>query len=263
MSDDVVVKLLNDGYFSLDAGAYFGVVPKAIWSRKFQEIDNTVRLATNVLYITESDGTSILVDSGIGNKFDDKFRKIYRVEKQSDIYEYIRLHGDPNSVRMIINSHLHFDHVGHNADFKNAYAYAQADEFKAARYRNYITKANYRLSASQIKNKVEIGGSKRINGFIRVIKTDGHTPGHQVILINAGGRKIMYFGDIVPSTFHLKLPYRTAIDLDPLKTIEFKKNLVKMAIRENYICIFNHDVETPAAILSGDYSDPKYVKVDI
>ncbi|WP_297217355.1 MBL fold metallo-hydrolase [Thermoplasma sp.] len=259
---DLAIEILNDGYFYLDAGAIFGVVPKAIWSKTVKDDDNAIRLATNVLY-AHGDDISFLVDSGIGRKFNEKFQKIYRIEKVSDVLDHIEKHGDPEAVTMIINSHLHFDHIGHNNDFKNAYTYAQAAEFRELRYKNVITRSNYSLSYSDIKRKIPINGSRKIGKYITVIKTGGHTPGHQVILVNSGSTKVMYLGDLVPSTFHLKLPYRTAIDLDPLKTVEMKKVLIRKAIREGYVCIFNHDPETPAALLHGDFENPSFESVEI
>ncbi|MCY0851536.1 MAG: MBL fold metallo-hydrolase [Thermoplasma acidophilum] len=258
----LTLQILNDGYFYLDAGAIFGVIPKAIWSRTVKDEDNTIRLATNVVY-AHGDDISFLIDSGLGNNFSEKFQKIYKIEKTSDILDHIKKHGDPDSVTMIINSHLHFDHVGHNNDFRNAYTYAQSLEFRDLRYRNPVTKANYTLRYSDIKRKIAISGSRRIGKYVTVIKTGGHTPGHQVVLVNTGSTKLMYLGDLVPSTFHLKLPYRTAIDLEPLKTVQMKKILIKKAIREGYVCVFNHDPETPAALLHGDFENPTFERVEM
>ncbi|MGC8608304.1 MAG: MBL fold metallo-hydrolase [Thermoplasmata archaeon] len=255
-------EIISDGSFYLDAGAYFGVVPKAIWKSHFSDEDNMVKLSTNVIFLDFGD-YSALIDSGLGNSFDEKTKKIYRISKESDIFEYIKRKHDPDSVRMIVNSHLHFDHTGHNLDFHNAFTYAQKDEFMAIRYKNPVTRSNYWLKIGDIKNRAMIDGSKRISRNIRVIKTGGHSAGHQAILIDGGSVRIMYFGDILPSTFHLKLPYRTAIDIDPLRTVKLKEALVKKAIRDHYLCVFDHDATVKSAYLSGDYSNPKFEAVDL
>ncbi len=259
---DFNYEIISDGSFQLDAGAYFGVVPKAIWKSHFNDDDNLVKLSTNVIFLDFGD-YSALVDSGIGNSFDEKMKKVYHISKDSDILDYIKKRYDPDNVRMIINSHLHFDHVGHNLDFRNAFTYAQKDEFLAMRYKNPVTKSNYSIRMGDLKNKVYIDGSRAINRYIRVIKTGGHSAGHQAVIIEHGNTKIMYFGDILPSTFHLKLPYRTAIDIDPVRTVELKKKLVKKAINEHYLCVFDHDSSIKSAYLSGDYANPKFEAVDV
>lgn len=265
------IHILSDGHFTLDGGAFFGIVPKVFWSRYIQpDEDNRVKLALNVPLIRTPEW-SALIDSGIGNNLDEKFAKIFKVDKRENLLEQINVFTEPDEIGFIVHSHLHFDHMGHSFEkredspvFRNARLIAQEEEFSNMKNTNELTRSSYPgKNAIQYRGgRKPVNGSVKIKDGLRVIKTGGHTSGHQVVLFE-GEKKIMYFGDLVPTTFHLRLPYVTAIDTFPLDSLKMKKKLIQKAIDEKYICIFNHDLEIKAAYLSGEASNVKVEPVDM
>jgi len=268
MSLQSEVRLLSDGYFSLDPGAFFGIVPRPVWSKSFTANSNfRVRLALNIPLIMNRE-FSALVDSGIGNVDDEKFNRIYEVERGDGLYRQVEKYLDPVNLDFVVHSHLHFDHVGNslNAEgkpqFKNAILIAQKEELLGMRHPNEITRSSYRRYPKSSGVIHPVDGSVRIKGGLSVLKTGGHTRGHQVIVYRTGAEELLYFGDLIPTAFHLKLPYITAIDGFPMDTLYWKKKLIAKAIRDHALCIFNHDVETKAAYLSGEPGNLKIEKVD-
>lgn len=269
---DYEFHLLSDGYFTLDPGAYFGIVPRTIWSRYAAEDHNgRVRLALRIPLLVGKD-FSILFDSGIGTPPSQKLASIYEVDKSSDLGKDVEGHTPLGSVRYIVHSHLHFDHLGHSLletphgrEFPNAAIVAQSSEFMSYWRTNEFTRGSYWRSDSAMKRaeKIHINGSGRVVPGVRVIITGGHTAGHQVIIAGDRNREIIYFGDLIPSAFHIRIPYITAIDSFPLETVKMKKRLIRKAIRDGAICIFNHDPETPAGIIRGDVEKPQLEPLDI
>lgn len=270
---DSEVVLLSDGSFTLDPGAAFGIVPKPFWSRRFSTTEaGRVRLALRIPYIIGKDFQA-LIDTGVGSSPDEKYRKIFEIEKPDDLPSQIMEYGSPDSIGMIVHSHLHFDHFGHSLDrgagtwlFRNAVLIAQKSEFAAYRNPNEFTVANYGKTDTGLlrrSRKRALDGTTRLAHGLQVVHTGGHTIGHQAIIYKSGGKELIYFGDLIPTTFHLKLPYLTAIDSYPLQTVEMKRRLLKRAIRNGSICVFNHDMETPAAILSGSEKDVKAEPVEL
>jgi glyoxylase-like metal-dependent hydrolase (beta-lactamase superfamily II) len=256
---------LNDGSYELDAGAYFGIVPKAIWSRYFNDNENKIRITTNVPLLNINN-RHILLDAGIGNNFSDKFRKIFKPIKDHDIEETIENDNNIKDIDKIIVSHMHFDHCGHVFSksnlFRNTSLIVQKKELQAYRHPNEFTRGSY------IKDKImpeiaALNGSTRINGNINVIITGGHSEGHMVTIFNINSHKYMYGGDLFPSAFHIKPYYITAIDSYPVESLRLKKKLVKKAIKENITIIFNHDPEHVLARVYGNSDKPELQFQDI
>ncbi len=270
---DSEVNLLSDGSFTLDPGAAFGIVPIPFWSKRFKTTPaGRVRLAVRIPYIVQRD-FQVLIDSGIGGAPDPKMRKIFEMEKPEDLVAQVMEHGSPENIDMIIHSHLHFDHFGHSLDrdnrhflFSNASLVAQKEEFRS--YRNPVdfTRVNYGRTNNALlskSKKLQIDGTRKLKGGLEVVHTGGHTAGHQAIIYQNGGKEMIYFGDLIPTAFHLHPTYVTAIDTYPLKSVEMKKKLIERAIRKKSICIFNHDMEMPAAVLSGAVGDVKAEPVEL
>lgn len=270
---DSEVKLLSDGSFTLDPGAAFGIVPIPFWSREFKTTEaGRVRLAVRIPYIVQKD-FQFLIDSGIGRSPDAKYARIFEMEKPEDLAEQVAQYGSPSEIDMIIHSHLHFDHFGHSLDreddrflFRNASLVAQKSEFNCYRKPDDFTKGNYGRTNAKLlsaSRKVSVQGSTRLKGGIQLIHTGGHTAGHQVIIYSSGGHELIYFGDLIPTSFHLRPTYVTAIDTYPLRTVEMKKKLIERAIRKKSVCVFNHDMSTPAAVLSGTLDSIKAEAVEL
>ena len=266
------VELLSDGFFSLDPGACFGIVPRPLWSRSFRENGNgRIRMALNIPLIVGRDYSAI-IDTGIGNPREDKLSKIFEFSKERDLISEMRNFADPESIDFLIHSHLHFDHFGHSLDrtengplFRKASLVAQRKEFNGYRRPIDFTRGNYRSEPDVLRKakKLTMNGSARITHEISVILTGGHTSGHQAVVFRNGDHEIIYLGDLAPTAFHVKPSYITAIDTYPIDTVTMKKKLISKAIRDHAICIFNHDVETPSAIISGDVGNPKIEPVQL
>lgn len=266
------IRMLSDGSFSLDPGAFFGTVPRPIWNSHFSlDVRGRVKLALNIPFFIGR-RYSFLIDSGIGNTFDSRKAEIFQFTKESDLPEQVSRFSSPEKVDFIIHSHLHFDHAGHSISmekgkrhFPNARIVAQKEEAHNVRNTNEITRSSYGMIINRSDSRYLslIEGSRNIRNGIRVIKTGGHTSGHQVIFVDDGPMKIMYPGDLIPTTFHLKPNYITAIDTFPLDTLKMKKKIIEKAIRENYVCIFNHDVNIAAGRIAGSVSKPEVIPVDI
>lgn len=254
------VYLLSDGTFTLETGACFGVVPKKIWSRQVKESENNrITMALNVPLIVAEDWTA-LIDSGVGSSPDERMARIYEISKHDDIMDQVEQKTGKRDVDYIVHSHLHFDHMGHSFEqvsggisFPGAKRIAQSEEYRNFRNTNEVTRGSYVPYPENESrfNVTRLDGSTAVRDGLRVVKTGGHTSGHQAIILENGGKGMIYFGDIMPSSFNVRLPYITAIDTFPLDTLEMKRDLISLAIRRNYLCVFNHDMKIKAGYLTG------------
>jgi glyoxylase-like metal-dependent hydrolase (beta-lactamase superfamily II) len=257
--------LLEEGKFSLDPGAAFGTVPKPIWSRFVQpNMNYRIPMAANVVLV-DNGNRSILVDSGLGSGYEEKFSSIFEINHNAGFLDELEGIVKAEKIGHIIHSHLHFDHCGNslygNTRFPEAKLVFQKKELANLKHPNDLSRYNYRRPDRSIRNIVSVDGSSIILGFVRLIRTGGHTSGHQAVIIEGSSAELIYFGDIMPSSVHAKPTHITAIDQFPLDTLKFKKLLIKRAIRNRSICIFNHDTVVSAGYLEGTVDSPKVVPV--
>ncbi len=247
---------LTDGFFGLDGGAMFGVVPKVIWEKHHPpDSKNRIRLALGTLLV-RAHGYNILVDTGIGNKGDMKFRDIYVIDRTPSLEDSLLKHNlTPRDINIVINTHLHLDHAGGNTkmddhnrivpNFPNAKYHIQRQEWESAVHPNERTKGSYRLedfTILQERGLVQfIEGDTQILEGVRVIETPGHTGHHQSALIQSEGKTALFLGDLIPTTAHIPYPYIMGYDLFPLTTLETKKKILERAYEENWLLIFQHD----------------------
>jgi glyoxylase-like metal-dependent hydrolase (beta-lactamase superfamily II) len=262
---DFEITVLTDGCFRLDGGAMFGVVPRTLWERRAApDAQNRILLGTNTLVIRDGRHT-VVVETGIGNKFDSKMRAIYGAQQllpASFAVAGIR----PDEVDVVINSHLHFDHCGWNttlnADgsivptFPNAHYFAHRGEvdhgrLQLERDRMSYLPANYEpLIASGRMTLIE--GPQTILPGISVDVYPGHTAHMLAIFIDSGGRRGCYISDLIPTSAHLDLTWVMGYDLDPLTTIEQRKRFYARAIPERWLVFFTHDHHSPLGYISLD-----------
>ena len=244
-----------DGYFRLDGGAMFGVVPKPLWS-KIEPADerNRILLSLNPLVIRSKAGI-FLVDAGIGSGWDEKRRDIFGIEQPQTLHSSLEALGiSKNDVTGVICTHLHFDHIGGAVEkaedgairpaFPNAKYYIQRGEWECAVKPNERTRASY-ISEHFISLKKAavihfLDGSGEIAPGIAVEVTGGHTLHHQIIFVRSDGRTACYFGDLIPTSSHLHLPYIMGYDTHPVDTLAAKKRLIEQAITEHWLVIFSH-----------------------
>jgi len=255
--------IVSDGTFWLDGGAMFGIVPKVLWN-KLNPADefNRIELRLNCLLI-KTPTENILVDTGVGENLDNKFKEIYRVERDFGLIIALEKIGiKPGDINFIINTHLHFDHCGGNTikragkfvpTFPRAKYIIQKQEWLDATSPNERTKASYLeenfIPIEEAGQLLLVDGEHEVTSGIKVMVTDGHTRGHQSVIIESDGKKAMYCGDLIPTTSHIKIPYIMGYDLFPLDIMEKKKEILKKALQEHWLLIFEHDPKIPFAYL--------------
>ncbi len=250
-----------DGYFRIDGGAMFGAVPKVLWSKlTVPDRKNRVRLSLNCLLIRAADKT-ILVDTGLGYQYSKKTVELYGMERKSDLLSSLaRLEVDPSDVDYVINTHLHFDHCGGNTRkvdgrfvpaFPNAMYVIQRQEWYGASNPDERSRASYRMNDF---NPVEdagkvmfVDGDEEVVPGIKVLLTNGHTLGHQSVMITGRTGTALYLGDVMPTTHHLKPHYLTGFDEYPVDLMHRKKDIIERAQKEKWLLIFEHD---PAVVFA-------------
>jgi len=246
---------LTDGRFRLDGGAMFGVVPKVLWQKSNPPDDlNRIQLGLNCLLI-KSASDIMLVDTGIGDVYDEKFRDMFAIEKPSSlIFELQKLGVQPENVTKVILTHLHFDHAGGNCvrtpdggekpAFPNAVYYVQQGEYAYAqnpdpRSRGSYLAHNWQAVAASGQMTLLHGDGEIVPG-VEVQITGGHTQYHQIVKITSDGRTACFLADLVPTDSHLKTPYVMGYDLFPKTTMEAKQRVLKQALTENWLLFFEH-----------------------
>ncbi|HEX6536852.1 MAG TPA: MBL fold metallo-hydrolase, partial [Gemmatimonadaceae bacterium] len=257
------VHAIQAGGQKLDGGAMFGVVPKPLWERRIPaDARNRIPLGMRCLLI-EHDVGLVLIDTGAGNKESEKFYDIYGIENagkgeggRTALEDGIRAAGHrPEDVALVINTHLHFDHGGGNTfrdadgrirlSFPNARYVVQAGEYHYATHTNERTAASYfahNFVPVQEAGRYDfIEGEREIVPGITAVPTPGHVPFHQGLLLESGGERAFYLGDLVPTSAHLPLPWIMGYDVEPLVTLESKRALLRRAMDEGWLVIFEHD----------------------
>jgi glyoxylase-like metal-dependent hydrolase (beta-lactamase superfamily II) len=254
---------LEAGLQRLDGGAMFGVVPKPLWEKRIPaDSRNRIPLGLRCLLV-ETPGALVLVDTGVGNKEDDKFHEIYGIENTGDptrLEDAIRAAGhEPEDVDIVISTHLHFDHAGGNTvrdpdgrirpAFPRARYVVQRREYEFARLRNERVRASYMpdnyepIAEAGLWDFVD--GEAQIVPGVSVLPTPGHTPYHQSVLVRSEGRTACFLADLVPTAAHLPLPWIMAYDLEPLVTLETKRTVLHRAQQEDWLLVFEHDPAVP------------------
>ena len=262
---DLTVHAIQAGGQRLDGGAMFGVVPKPLWEKRIAPDErNRIQLGMRCLLIEHPSGP-ILVDTGSGNKENEKFNDIYGIEnKGADggtmLEDGLREIGVAREdVAIVINTHLHFDHAGGNTrhtpegklevTFPKARYVVKRGEYDYATHTNERTAASYferNYAPLEVSKQIDfVSREKEIVKGIRVVPTPGHTPFHQSVLIESAGERAFYLGDLVPTHAHLPLPWIMGYDVEPLVTLETKRRILKQAVDEHWLLIFEHDAMVP------------------
>jgi len=256
--------LVSDGVYPLDAGAFFGVVPKILWEKKVKADANNHILAGLNSVVVRTDDHTVLIETGIGNKMPEKMVKIYG--QPAKLLENLSAAGfSPEDFDIVINTHLHYDHCGWNtirqndkfvATFPKAKYYVQEGEWQHARRQlerdaiSYISE-NYDPLVNTGQMRL-LAGNQQIVPGISVKVFPGHTRHMQAAVISSGGKTACYISDLIPTTAHLDVTWVMAFDLFPLETIESRKQYYSRAIPEKWLTILTHDPQTPWAYVGKD-----------
>ena len=249
---------LRDGFFFLDGGAMFGVVPKTLWEKKFPADEkNRIKLALNSILIKTAKEL-ILVETGIGGDLDPKFYDYYSVERKPGLVLSLEKLGyKAEDIDLVVNTHLHFDHCGGNTSknekgedvptFPKARYIIQKGEWEDALHPSERDKASYLeqnfLPLEKYGLLQLVDGNKEISEGVEVIVVPGHTSRHQCLKVSTGGKVFFFLGDLVPTSAHVGLSYIMSYDLFPQQTLENKREYFEQAIEEDWILAFNHDPE--------------------
>lgn len=249
---------LRDGYFYLDGGAMFGVVPKTLWEKKSPaDKHNRIKLGLNSILIKTGEGL-ILVETGIGTELDKKFVDYYSVDRKPGLVGALKELGvEVEDIDFVINTHLHFDHCGGNTykntedeivpTFPKARYIIQEGEWENALHPSYRERQSYLthnfLPLEKYRCIQLINGDTEITEGIEVLLAPGHTSHHQCVKVHSEGKRLFFLGDLVPTSAHIGLSYIMSYDLYPLDTLENREKFYKKAIEEDWIVAFNHDPE--------------------
>ncbi len=281
------IHAIQAGGQRLDGGAMFGVVPKVLWSRKIEADErNRIQMGMRCLLVEHPDGL-VLIDTGAGTKEDQKFKDIYGMELQADVPEQrpdetaleagIRAAGfTPEDVKVVINTHLHFDHAGGNTrrtaegevvpTFVNATYIMQAGEYEYATHTNERTAASYfppnfvPLHAARRVHLVD--GDVEIMPGITARKTPGHVPHHQSLILESDGQRACFLGDVMPTVNHVPLAWIMGYDVEPLRTLESKRALLRDAVAEDWLMVFEHDAFSAWGHVTPDTKGFSYREAD-
>ena len=253
---------IHAGQLRLDGGAMFGIVPKPLWERRIPADDrNRIPLATRCLLL-EGDGRVVLIDNGVGDKYDAKFADIYGVDQESaDLHRSLAEAGfSVDDVTDVILTHLHFDHCGgsttRDADgtlrvvFPNATFHVQRAHWTWAHESpregaSFLPENLDPLEASGQLHLVD-GPGPMLPG-IEALIVDGHTRGQQLLKISDDEQTLLYAADLLPTAAHVPLLWVMAYDVAPLDTISEKEEILDQAVREGWTVFFEHDTETATA----------------
>jgi glyoxylase-like metal-dependent hydrolase (beta-lactamase superfamily II) len=242
--------------FKVDGGATFGVVPKSIWSKLYPADENNMITASNRLLFIVSVGRKILIDTGIGDKQDEKYRSHFYISGNNVENALIEKGFSPDEISDVIFTHLHWDHCGgavkYNEDksklipvFKNATYYCSKTQWDCAINPNPREKAayhreNFMLLFEQGRLELIHDEIELFPGiFLKIV--NGHTSGQIIPEILYNNRKLIYMADFIPSTTHVPLAYLAAYDIQPLIALKEKEEFLTKAIAENYVLFFEHD----------------------
>ncbi len=249
---------INTGYFRLDGGAMFGVVPKSIWNKLNPADENNMCNWAMRSLLIEDEGKLILIDNGLGDKQDEKFFSHYFLNGADSLDKSLAKYGfGKDDITDVILTHLHFDHCGGSIKregeqlvpaFKNATFWSNANHWK------WATEPNDREKASFLKENIlpiQQSGQLRFapiveNGSIitenLTLKfVNGHTDAQMLPVIKYKDKTIVFAADLIPAVFHLPMPYVMAYDMFPLTTLLEKKAFLEEAAGNDYILFFEHD----------------------
>jgi glyoxylase-like metal-dependent hydrolase (beta-lactamase superfamily II) len=251
------VKSFVSGYLRLDGGAMFGVVPKPLWE-KTNPADgkNRIEMCTRHLYL-ENGRRKIIIDTGSGDKFDNKLKSIFAIDDSKDsLGKFLKENNiSADEITDVILTHLHFDHCGGSTyrdkngeiqvTFPNAVHYVQSKHLDWAneptdRDRASFYKEDYELLVQ--KNQIELlEGKYNFDDEIQLIPISGHTRFMNLVKISDDDTTLLYAADLVPMASHINLPYIMGYDLFPLLSLEEKRFYLTQAAENNWIIMPEHD----------------------
>jgi glyoxylase-like metal-dependent hydrolase (beta-lactamase superfamily II) len=256
---------IDTGFFKLDGGAMFGVVPKTLWQKLNPPDEKNLCTWAMRCLLIESGNRLVLVDTGIGTKQDDRFRSYFEPHGEAELHDSIRKAGfDTSEITDVLLTHLHFDHCGGavdpGRDGQPRAAFPNAVYWSSSKQLNWALDPNPREKASFLKENilpiVESGQLKftededmNVEG-LSIDYVYGHTEAMMVCHVEGfKGKTISYAADLIPSRHHIRMPYVMAYDVRPLDTLSEKALFLERAVENDHILMFEHDPEVECCTL--------------
>jgi len=254
---------LSDGFLRLDGGAMFGTVPRTLWEKRLPPDDaNRIPLGMRPLIVRGE--KTLLIDAGCGDKMDAKSAAIYALDRSYHLDHSLAEAGlTPDDIDIVLASHLHFDHVGGFTSlakdgsvvprFPKARYVAHRGEWEDATHPHERNRASYLpenfvpLKDAGVLTLVDEGAE--IMPGVRFRWSGGHTPNHQVVMIESGGKTAVFTADMYPTTVHIPDPWVMGYDLYPMDTLAFKRAFAREAVEREYLLFFEHEPAMAAGYL--------------
>ncbi|MEM1216115.1 MAG: MBL fold metallo-hydrolase [Bacteroidota bacterium] len=258
---------LPTGYFKLDGGAMFGVVPKQLWQRLNPPDEHNLCTWAMRCLLVETDDRKIVVDTGIGNKQDARFRSHFHPHGSDTLVASLAANGlKPEDITDVFLTHLHFDHVGgaihYNASGAPTATFPNATYWSNEVHWRWALEPNAREAASFLKENFTLLQDQGRLQFLDVQREDlpwlpgirvrfvyGHTEAMMLPIFEQNGETLVYAADLLPASYHVRMPYVMAYDVQPLATLREKARLLEEAVAENWVIAYEHDPKLGASRL--------------
>jgi len=256
---------IDTGLFKLDGGAMFGVVPKSLWQKLNPADENNMCTWAMRCLLVEDGNRLILLDTGIGEKQDAKFRGHFHLHGDDTLEKSLRKLGfTASDITDVFLTHLHFDHCGGSVvrtpDDKLVLAFPNATYWSNEAHWDWALQPNAREKASFLKENIlpiqesghlqfvnpAAGVPETLSQFSEIIFADGHTEKMMVPVMQYKGRTLAYMADLLPSVGHIPLPYVMSYDMRPLVTLSEKEAVLRRAAEENWVLLLEHDPQVEA-----------------
>jgi glyoxylase-like metal-dependent hydrolase (beta-lactamase superfamily II) len=262
--------------FRLDGGAMFGIIPKTLWNKKMPSDElNRIQMVTRSLLLVNKD-KRILIDTGNGDKWQEKFKKIYEIDTMTVNLDssLAEVGFTADDITDVFCTHLHFDHIGGNTKIEDGKI---VPSFPNAKY--WMSKVNWQTANSPSEKDQGsfmqddwavlaendmikfVSGTEQFLPNIGIIISNGHTPGMMLPVITDNNNTLVYGADLIPTSAHIPSPWVMAYDLQPIVTIEEKKKLYRDAVEKNWLLFFEHDPDIAACTIQHD--GKHYKKKDV
>jgi len=257
---DYRVEIIPDTEFRLDGGAMFGVVPRNLWSRHCPpDEQNRIRMNMNCVFV-DTGKHRVLIETGIGDKWSEKQAGIFGIARQRKLADSLRAIAgiEPETITIVVNTHLHFDHCGGNTEFdgsqpvptfSNARYYFSRAEYEHAEQPSERDRASYLPENWQpLRDSGQLTLQEAIYEVVPGLTMEtypGHNRSMQCWRLVSGGQTLFGFADLVPMRAHVAYPWIMGYDLYPVETLESKRRLLPQAAREQWLCLFYHDPDAP------------------
>ncbi len=252
---------ISAGHFHCDGGALFGVIPKVLWSKVYPASENNFAQLTLRCLLVESGERKILIETGIGNHYSEKYLQNNGVTAIDQLGKSLAENGvSADEITDVFLTHLHWDHCtgavkstesGFELTFPNATIWCSLRQWEHAKVSNPRERAAYHREVLDFlhesgKLKLVESGGELFPGF-DILMVDGHTPGQMIPILKAGTHTFAYMSDLIPTAASIPLLWIAAYDLDPVKVMEEKQRFLEEAVEKNYILFFEHDYYTECA----------------